>query len=61
MKRAIKVTLVCPIEIDDDIDINDIEKLESEESDAVQEDLFSTDYISKWESLEVEDICEWEE
>ena len=25
MKRAIKVTLVCPIEIDDDIDINDIE------------------------------------
>ena len=61
MKRAIKVTLVCPIEIDDDVDVNDIETLEKEESEAVKDDLFSTDYLDRWESLEVEDIGEWQE
>ena len=61
MWRAIKVTLVCPIEIEDDVDVNDIKLLKREERDAVKEDLFKTDYLGEWESLEVEDIKEWEE
>ena len=61
MKRAIKVTMVCPIEIGDDADVNDIEEIESRESEAVQDDLFGTEYLDKWESLEVSDIGEWQE
>lgn len=61
MKRAIKITMICPIEIGDDADINDIEDLESRESEAVQDDLFLTDYLEKWDSLEVSDIGAWEE
>jgi hypothetical protein len=61
MKRAIKVTMICPIEIDDDTDINDIEEIESRESEAVEDDMFCTEYLCKWESLEVSDIGEWQE
>ena len=61
MKRAIKVTMVCPIEIGDDADVNDREEIESRESEAVQDDLFGTEYLDKWESLEVSDIGEWQE
>ena len=61
MKRAIEVTMVCPIEIDDDADVNDIEEIESREIEAVQDDLFGTEYLEKWESLEVSDIGEWQE
>lgn len=61
MKRAIKVTMVCPIEIGDDADVNDIEEIESRECEAVQDDLFGTEYLDKWESLEVSDIGEWQE
>lgn len=61
MKRAIKVTMVCPIEIDDETDVNDVAEIESRESEAVQDDLFGTEFLDKWESLEVSDIGEWEE
>lgn len=57
MKRAIKITMVCPIDIDD-VDVND---LESAELDAVKEELFSTENLYHWDELQVEDICEWED
>lgn len=58
MKRAIKITMVCPIEIDDEVDANDIENAEM---DAIKEDLFSTEYLCQWDELRVEDMCEWED
>ena len=61
MKRSIKIILVCPIEIDDDLDVNDIDEIETREIDAVEEELFCTEHLNEWESLEVSDICEWEE
>lgn len=57
MKRAIKITMVCPIEIDD-VDADD---LENAEMDAVKEELFSAEYLCQWDELQVEDICEWED
>jgi len=58
MKRAIKITMVCPVEIDDDVGAND---LESAEMDAVKEELFSTEHLCDWDELQVEDMCEWED
>lgn len=60
MKRAIKITIVCPIDIDE-VDANDLEDLESAELDAVKEELFSTEHLCHWDELQVEDMCEWED
>lgn len=53
--------MVCPIEIDNETDVNDIAEIESGEIEAVVDDLFPTEYLCKYESLEVSDIGKWEE
>ena len=58
MKRAIKITMVCPIEIDDDVSTND---LEDAEIDAVKDELFCTEHLCHWDELQVENICECED
>ena len=50
MKRVAKITIICPIEIDDDVDVTNESELGDALSEAVGEDLFSTEYLSKWES-----------
>ena len=65
MKRAVKVTIICPVEIDDDIDeesmLTEKEQIENAESEVISEDLFTTEYLSEWDELGVEDLGEWEE
>ena len=61
MKRVTKITIICPIEIDDDVDVTNESELGDALSDAVEEDLFSTEYLSKWDELEIEDKGEWED
>ena len=61
MKRVTKITIICPIEIDDDVDVTNESELGDALSDAVEEDLFSTEYLSKWDELGIEDKGEWED
>ena len=61
MKRAIRLYLVCPIEIDDDVDITDEEALHDAEVEAVEDELFGTDHLSKWDEQIIEDIGKWED
>ena len=61
MKRAIKLTLICPIEIDDDVDVTNEDALFDAENEAVQDDLFGTEFLHKWCEQDIEDIGEWEE
>lgn len=61
MKRAIKLTLICPIEIDDDVDVSDEKALDEAEADAVNLELFTTDNLCNWNELDIEDIGEWED
>lgn len=60
MKRVIKITMICPMDIDDNIDISDESELNSALMEAVGDDLFSTDYLSNWDELSIEDMGEWE-
>lgn len=61
MKRVAKITMICPIEIDDDVDVTNETELNDALSEAVGEDLFSTEYLCKWDELEIEDKGEWED
>ena len=61
MKRVVKLTIFCPMEIDDDVDVTNEAELDDALSEAVEEDLFSTEYLSKWGELRIEDKGEWEE
>ena len=61
MKRIAKITIICPIEIDDDVDVTNETELNEALIESVEEDIFSTDYLSRWDELEVEDAGEWEE
>lgn len=61
MKRAIRLYIVCPIEIDDDVDITDEEALHEAEVEAVGEELFSTEYLCKWDEQIIQDIGKWED
>ena len=61
MKRIAKITIICPIEIDEDVDVTNETKLNDALGEAVGEDLFSTDYLSKWDELVIEDIGGWKE
>ena len=61
MKRVVKLTIICPMEIDDDVDVTNEAELDEALNEAVGEDLFSTEYLSKWDELEIEDKGEWEE
>ena len=61
MKRVVKLTIICPMEIDDDVDVTNEAELDDALSEAVEEDLFSTEYLSKWGELRIEDKGEWEE
>lgn len=60
MKRVAKITIICPIEIDDDVDVTNETELNDVLSEAVEEDLFSTEYLSKWGELTIGDRGEWE-
>lgn len=60
MKRVAKITMICPIEIDDGVDATNETELNDALSEAVGDDLFSTEYLRKWDGLEVEDKGEWE-
>ena len=60
MKRVAKITIICPIEIDDDVDVTNEAELYEALSEAVGEDLFGTEYLSKWDELSIEDNGEWE-
>ena len=61
MKRVVKLTIICPMEIDDDVDVTNETELYDALNEAVGEDLFSTEYLSKWDELEIEDKGEWED
>lgn len=61
MKRVVKLTIICPMEIDDDVDVTNDAELDEALNEAVGEDLFSTEYLSKWDELQIEDKGEWEE
>ncbi len=61
MKRIAKITIICPIEIDDDVDVTNETELNEALSESVEDDIFSTDYLSRWDELAVEDAGEWEE
>ena len=61
MKRIAKITIICPIEIDNDVDVTNETELNEALSESVGEDIFSTDYLSRWDELVVEDKGEWEE
>ena len=61
MKRVAKITIICPIEIDDDVDTTNETELGDALSEAVGEDLFGTEYLSKWDELSIEDKGEWED
>ncbi len=61
MKRVTKITIICPIEIDDDVDVTNETELDDALEEAVGEDLFSTEYLSKWDELVIEDKGEWED
>jgi hypothetical protein len=49
------------IDIDDDVDETNETELGDALSEAVGEDLFSTEYLSKWDELDIEDKGEWED
>lgn len=61
MKRVVKLTIICPIEIDDDVDVTNENELNDALSEEVEGDLFTTGYLSKWDELVIEDKGEWEE
>lgn len=61
MKRVVKLTIICPMEIDDDVDVTNEAELDEALNEAVGEDLFSTEYLSKWDELQIEDKGKWEE
>ena len=61
MKRAIKLTLICPIEIDDDVDVTNESELYDAESEAVAEELIGTEHLHDWCEQSIEDIGEWED
>lgn len=61
MKRVVKLTIICPMEIDDDVDVTNEAELDEALNEAVGEDLFSTEYLGKWDELQIEDKGEWEE
>lgn len=61
MKRIAKITIICPIEIDDVVDVTNENELNEALSDAIGEDIFCTEYLSNWDELSFEDVGEWEE
>ena len=61
MKRIAKITIICPIEIDDEVDVTNENELNEALSDAIGEDIFCTEYLSNWDELSFEDVGEWEE
>lgn len=62
MKRVIKVSIICAIEIDDEVDLNNKTKLYEALKESVNEDLFFTEYLSEWDELDIEDMGEvWED
>lgn len=62
MERVAKITIICPIEIDDEVDLNNKTELYEALKESVHEDLFTTEYLDRWDELEIEDMGEvWEE
>lgn len=62
MERVAKITIICPIEIDDETDVTNESELYDALKEAVHEDLFTTKYLDEWDELEIEDMGEsWED
>lgn len=62
MERVAKITIICPIEIDDETDVTNKTELYDALREAVQEDLFTTEYLDRWDELEIVDMGEvWED
>lgn len=62
MERVAKITIICPIEIDDETDVTNESELYDALREAVHGDLFTTEYLDRWDELEIEDMGEvWEE
>ena len=60
MTRVAKITIICPIEIDD-VDVTNETELNDVLSEEVEGDLFTTGHLSRWSELVIEDKGEWED
>lgn len=62
MKRVVKVSIICAIEIEDDVDVTNKNELYNALKESVHEDLFSTQYLDDWDELDIVDMGEvWED
>ena len=62
MERVAKITIICPIEIDDWVDVTNKTELYDALREAVEDDLFTTEYLDRWDELEIVDMGEvWED
>lgn len=62
MERVAKITIICPIEIDDEVDTTKATELYDALKESVYEDLITTQYLDRWDELEIEDMGEvWED
>lgn len=61
MEREVKITIICPIEIDDDVvDVTNADELYDAEVEAVNNDLLNTEYLDRWRELRIDDMGESE-
>ena len=58
MERVVKITIICSIEIDDEVDVTKATELYDALKEAVEDDLFSTEYLDRWDELRIEDMGE---
>lgn len=58
MEREVKITIICPIEIDD---VTNAEELYNAEVEAINNDLLNTEYLDRWRELSVDDMGECED
>lgn len=61
MKRVIKVTIICEVDIDDEVDVLNETELNEALDEVVQDDLFCTEYLNNWDTLIIDDIGEGNE
>lgn len=62
MERVAKITIICSIEIDDEVDTTNETELYNALRESVHEDLFSTQYLDDWDELDIVDMGEvWED
>lgn len=64
MTREAKITIICPVDIDDiddEVDVTNETELYDALKKAVRKDLFTTEYLAHWDKLEIEDMGECED